>query len=74
MYDYKDRAGETNYNKVLDMIGHSVTLIFLFESIFRIIAMGFVLHPYSYLRDAWNVIDFIIVLSGYSFLIYALDS
>lgn len=26
--------------------------------------MGFVVHINSYLRDGWNVLDFIVVLSG----------
>lgn len=37
----------------------------MIEAILKITAMGFVLHKNAYLRDPWNVIDFIIVVSGY---------
>ena len=30
----------------------------------KIVAMGFVLHPDSYLRNPWNIMDFIVVVSG----------
>lgn len=32
---------------------------------FKIIAYGFLLNKNSYLRDAWNILDFIIVASSY---------
>eukprot|EP00940_MAST-03C_sp_MAST-3C-sp2_P001204 g1204.t1 len=38
------------------------TTIFTFEAIFKTIAMGFVLHPNAYIRDWWNVLDFVIVI------------
>lgn len=31
--------------------------IFTLEMVLKIIAMGFVMRPYSYLRDAWNVVS-----------------
>ena len=39
--------------------------IFTVEMCTKIIAMGFVLHPDSYLRNAWNIMDFIVVVSGF---------
>ena len=36
-------------------------IIFLFEAVFKVTAMGFVLDEGSYLRDNWNKIDIIIV-------------
>ena len=38
---------------------------FTLEMIVKVIAYGFVLHKRSYLRDAWNCIDFFIVVMGY---------
>ena len=64
MYDYADREGVTTYNRTLEIIGHSLSFVFLVESILKIVAVGFDLHENSYLRDAWNVIDFVIVISG----------
>ena len=39
--------------------------IFTVEMCTKIVAMGFVLHPDSYLRNAWNIMDFIVVVSGF---------
>ena len=38
--------------------------IFTVEMVTKIVAMGFVLHPDSYLRNPWNIMDFIVVVSG----------
>jgi hypothetical protein len=35
------------------------------EMIFKIVSMGFILNEGSYLRDAWNILDFTIIASGY---------
>ncbi|KAJ7409509.1 voltage-dependent R-type calcium channel subunit alpha-1E isoform X4 [Pitangus sulphuratus] len=39
--------------------------IFCFEAGIKIVALGFVFHKGSYLRNGWNVMDFIVVLSGF---------
>lgn len=31
----------------------------------KIFAKGFVVNKYSYLRNSWNILDFIVVSSGY---------
>ncbi|XP_006497698.1 voltage-dependent N-type calcium channel subunit alpha-1B isoform X13 [Mus musculus] len=38
--------------------------IFCFEAGIKIIALGFVFHKGSYLRNGWNVMDFVVVLTG----------
>uniref|UniRef100_G3P9X4 Voltage-dependent calcium channel type A subunit alpha-1 n=1 Tax=Gasterosteus aculeatus aculeatus TaxID=481459 RepID=G3P9X4_GASAC len=38
--------------------------MFCLEAGIKIIALGFVFHKGSYLRNGWNVMDFIVVLSG----------
>jgi hypothetical protein len=62
LYDYKDRDGITKWNKILSWIGQAFAIIFILEAAVKIIAKGFVGHEYSYLRDPWNVLDFIIAL------------
>lgn len=37
-------------------------LIFIAEFMLKVIAMGFFLHKKSYMRDVWNIIDFLIVM------------
>eukprot|EP00755_Sulcionema_specki_P015465 Sspe_Gene.59469::Locus_32653_Transcript_1_1_Confidence_1.000_Length_6391::g.59469::m.59469 len=39
-------------------------VIFLLEALLKVIAAGFVLHRYSYLRNPWNVLDFIILIAS----------
>ncbi|KAF3700305.1 Voltage-dependent P/Q-type calcium channel subunit alpha-1A Brain calcium channel I [Channa argus] len=38
--------------------------IFCFESGIKILALGFAFHKNSYLRNGWNVMDFVVVLTG----------
>ncbi|KAM6944935.1 calcium channel, voltage-dependent, N type, alpha 1B subunit, a [Lycodopsis pacificus] len=38
--------------------------IFCFEAGIKIIAQGFAFHKGSYLRNGWNVMDFVVVLTG----------
>ena len=39
-------------------------VIFTVEAIIKIIAYGFVLHAGAYLRNGWNILDFVIVIVG----------
>jgi hypothetical protein len=63
-FDYSDRESTKTYNKTLNFVSDAFTVIFLVECWLKIIAMGFVINKYSYLRNTWNLIDFLIVLSG----------
>ena len=38
--------------------------IFTVETSLKILAQGFVLHPGSYLRNMWNIMDFVVVVTG----------
>ena len=38
--------------------------IFCVEMCLKIVALGFVLHPKSYLRNIWNIMDFVVVVTG----------
>lgn len=38
--------------------------IFCVEALLKIMAFGFVLHPGSYLRNGWNILDFTVVVVG----------
>jgi hypothetical protein len=33
--------------------------------IVKIVSMGFICNEASYLRDPWNILDFLIIVSGY---------
>jgi hypothetical protein len=64
IFDYSDRESKTNYNQICDIISKVVTIIFFVEAGIKIVGMGMVFHKYAYLREIWNVIDFIIVITG----------
>ena len=38
--------------------------IFTLEAVLKIIAYGFLFHPGAYLRNGWNILDFVIVVVG----------
>ena len=38
--------------------------IFSAEATLKIVAMGFVMHKNSYLRNIWNIMDFFVVVTG----------
>ena len=46
-----------------------VDIIFLWlyftEMMIKIIGLGFILNKGSYLRDSWNILDFVIVVSAF---------
>ena len=62
------------YSKNIDLF---FNIIFILEMIFKLIAHGFIMDQYSYLRETWNQLDFFIVwasiadmvLSGYDLAI-----
>lgn len=44
-------------------------VLYSLEMIFKILGLGLILAEKAYLRDPWNILDFIIVISGYLTLI-----
>ena len=61
-YDDRDNLGKTN--RFLESAGHVFTITFMLECIIKILAMGFIHHKNSYLRDTWNWLDFAVVVVG----------
>lgn len=49
----------------MDTLDLAFTVIYTVEALIKILAYGFVMHRKSYLRDLWNVFDFIIVLASW---------
>mmetsp|Transcript_19618 Transcript_19618/g.30230 ORF Transcript_19618/g.30230 Transcript_19618/m.30230 type:complete len:366 (+) Transcript_19618:368-1465(+) len=41
-------------------------IIYTMEMVMKIIAMGFFMRAHSYLRDSWNILDFVVVILGWS--------
>ncbi|CAN8020399.1 unnamed protein product [Ixodes persulcatus] len=38
--------------------------IFCVEALLKIVALGFILHRGAYLRNIWNIMDFVVVVTG----------
>ena len=49
-------------------------VVFTSEAILKIISFGFVLSKGSYLRDAWNCLDFIVVLFSFTSIVPGVDN
>lgn len=64
LFDYTDKDMNGPLNKKLDLCNKIFTIIFIVEAVLKIMAMGFILHPYAYMRDYWNAMDIIIVITG----------
>ena len=39
-------------------------IVFLIECVVKIIALGFIMGPNAYLKESWNILDFIVVVSS----------
>eukprot|EP01022_Parablepharisma_sp_SALTPOND_P016346 TRINITY_DN2382_c0_g1_i1.p1 TRINITY_DN2382_c0_g1~~TRINITY_DN2382_c0_g1_i1.p1 ORF type:complete len:1853 (+),score=104.69 TRINITY_DN2382_c0_g1_i1:61-5559(+) len=50
--------------KVLEGLNSFFIFCFICEAVIKIVAYGFMFEPGSYLRDIWNIIDFIIVVTS----------
>lgn len=61
----KGELADTSWrNRLIDNSEMAFTVLFSIEALLKIISMGFVLSPNTYLRDGWNVLDFIVVVAG----------
>ncbi len=49
---------------VLEMADVVFSIFFAIECVSKIVALGFIVGEKTYLRDVWNVLDFIVVLLG----------
>ena len=55
----------TNQNSLYTFAFRYIFLvIYTLESCIKIIAKGFILNSYTYLRNPWNWLDFTVILSG----------
>jgi len=50
---------------VIQIIDHLFTGLYTAEMLLKIMGMGFIMSKGSYLRDTWNILDFVIVITSY---------
>ncbi|XP_058273774.1 voltage-dependent L-type calcium channel subunit alpha-1C isoform X5 [Hemibagrus wyckioides] len=58
----EDDSNATNSN--LEQVEYLFLIIFTVEAFLKVIAYGLLCHPNAYLRNGWNLLDFIIVVVG----------
>ena len=61
-------------NPVNDMADYVFQGLYTVEMLLKIFGKGFILNKGSYMRDAWNILDFVIVVSGYVTFMIKTDS
>ena len=64
LYDYSDRNSLGSLNQFLDKLNVGFTSFFISEALIKIVANGFIIHKESYMRNGWNLIDSVVVISG----------
>ncbi|XP_026668099.1 voltage-dependent calcium channel type A subunit alpha-1 isoform X6 [Ceratina calcarata] len=53
---------ESPRNKVLNYFDYAFTGVFTVEMLLKIVDLGIILHPGSYLREFWNIMDAVVVI------------
>ena len=50
---------------IINLVSRIITVIFILEAIVKVIVSGFLMNgPNSYLKDGWNIFDFLVVVSA----------
>jgi len=57
-----DPTTNSDNNATTDLI---LLIIYTVEMCFKIVALGFILNKGSYMRDPWNIVDIVIIVTGY---------
>ncbi|XP_053148849.1 voltage-dependent L-type calcium channel subunit alpha-1F isoform X3 [Hemicordylus capensis] len=58
----EDDSNVSNHN--LEQVEYVFLIIFTVETFLKILAYGLVMHPSAYIRNGWNLLDFVIVVVG----------
>ncbi|XP_062316510.1 voltage-dependent L-type calcium channel subunit alpha-1D-like [Osmerus eperlanus] len=58
----EDDSNSTNHD--LETVEYAFLVIFTIETFLKIIAYGLVMHQNAYVRNGWNMLDFVIVVIG----------
>uniref|UniRef100_A0A3B5PXN3 Ion transport domain-containing protein n=1 Tax=Xiphophorus maculatus TaxID=8083 RepID=A0A3B5PXN3_XIPMA len=58
----EDDSNSTNHD--LEQVEYVFLIIFTIETFLKILAYGLVMHPSSYIRNGWNLLDFVIVINS----------
>lgn len=57
-----DPTTDTDNNATIDL---ALLIIYTVEMVIKILALGFIFDSNSYMRDSWNIVDIVIIGTGY---------
>lgn len=63
--DNRTSSNTDNSLTFFNLTDYIFLILYSIEMILKILGLGFIFPKNSYLRDSWNILDFIIVISGY---------
>jgi len=52
------------FDSTIDIMTTIISMFFIAEAVIKIIALGFVAGKHAYLKESWNILDFVIVVSS----------
>ncbi|XP_065655750.1 probable voltage-dependent N-type calcium channel subunit alpha-1B isoform X5 [Hydra vulgaris] len=55
---------KSNLNIKLEALDVYLLAIFMVEAFLKIVSQGFILHRHSYMRTPWNILDFVVIVTG----------
>jgi hypothetical protein len=64
MKDYTDPNDKTEMNKIINYFEPLFTYSFLTECVCKVIAQGFIIGKNTYMSEAWNWLDFTVVVTS----------
>ncbi|XP_022239678.1 voltage-dependent calcium channel type A subunit alpha-1-like isoform X4 [Limulus polyphemus] len=62
---------DSEKNRILNFFDYAFTGVFTLEMMLKVVDQGIVLHPGSYCRDPWNILDAIVVICALVAFAYA---
>lgn len=69
---FDDTATEDTPNPIFAKFELIFQYLYTVEMVLKILGLGFIIGPDSYMRDEWNILDFFIVIMGYVSMILEL--
>ena len=64
-YDFDDRVNLSDRNNLVNSLQNVFNIIYLVEFAIKVVAFGFLIGKNGYLRSAWNILDFFIVICSF---------
>ncbi|CAI2380762.1 unnamed protein product [Moneuplotes crassus] len=74
IFDYENPGANSIRNHIVIYSEPLFSAVFLAECVIKIIAQGFVMGPETYLRDGWNILDFLVVCTSILSFIPSIDN